>query len=61
MKSERQEEQNKAPEALNTINMQAELPMMGTPLNPIETEWVFDEDPGAAPPEQLAGSMPQGE
>jgi len=43
------------------VHLQAELPTVGTPLNPIEEAWAFDQNAGAAPVDQLASSMQQGE
>lgn len=40
--------------------LQAEFPANGTPLNPVEESWVFS-DRAAAPADDLAKAMQQGE
>ncbi len=41
--------------------LKAEWPAEGTALNPVETDWVFNQTAGAVPPDELAGSFQQGE
>jgi len=53
-------EQNLTP-AEEPVHLQAELPTSGTTLNPVEEAWVFDNNAAAAPADQLAGAMYQGE
>lgn len=48
-------------ELAEAVDMQAEMPIAGTALNPLEEEWAFDQNPAAAPVDQLAESMQQGE
>jgi hypothetical protein len=43
------------------VSLPAELPTAGTPLNPVEEAWAFNKKAAAAPVEQLASSMQQGE
>lgn len=43
------------------VHMQAELPTEGTALNPLESEWVMNEQASAMPVDQLANAMQQGE
>ncbi|MBO8164948.1 MAG: hypothetical protein H0Z34_14730 [Brevibacillus sp.] len=57
-----EEENKKIPfEKETSAEMQAELPALGTALNPLESGWVFDKNAAAAPPEQLDSAMQQGE
>ncbi len=44
-----------------SVHMQAELPTQGTALNPVETQWVMNEQAAAMPTDQLATAMQQGE
>lgn len=39
----------------------AEFPATGTPLNPVEKAWAFADTPAAAPVDDLAEAMQQGE
>jgi hypothetical protein len=43
------------------VEMQAEFPATGTALNPVEEPWVFSRNSMAAPAEELAKAMQQGE
>jgi hypothetical protein len=48
-------------ESEQPIHQQAELPVAGTSLNPVEEEWAFDRNAAAAPANVLANAMQQGE
>lgn len=48
-------------EAAEAVHLQAEMPTAGTALNPLEEGWAFDQNPAAAPVDQLAEAMQQGE
>ncbi|MFY0545258.1 hypothetical protein [Brevibacillus sp. H7] len=43
------------------VHMQAEFPVAGTSLNPVEETWAFDYNAAAAPQDELARAMQQGE
>ncbi|WP_176560230.1 hypothetical protein [Brevibacillus dissolubilis] len=47
--------------ANEVVQNPAEMPELGTALNPLEQSWAFDSNPAAAPVDQLAGAMQQGE
>lgn len=42
-------------------HLQSELPIKGTALNPIETEWTMNQTAAAMPAGELANAMQQGE
>jgi hypothetical protein len=42
-------------------HLQAEYPATGTALNPVEEPWVFSRNSMAAPADELAKAMQQGE
>ncbi|MGC5326644.1 hypothetical protein [Brevibacillus sp. SYSU BS000544] len=43
------------------VHMQAELPTLGTALNPVESEWAMNPQAAAMPADQTAIAMDQGE
>lgn len=43
------------------VHMQAELPTLGTALNPVESEWAMNQQASAMPADQTAQAMYQGE
>jgi hypothetical protein len=45
----------------DSADMQAEFPAAGTALNPVEEPWVFSRNSMAAPADELAKAMQQGE
>lgn len=48
-------------EVVEPVHMQAELPAAGTSLNPVETDWAFNDRAGAVPIDEAATAMQQGE
>ena len=54
-------QQSSSQETKQPVHLQSELPIQGTALNPIETEWSMNEEAAAMPVDQLANAMQQGE
>lgn len=54
-------EQQEMIQGQEAVHLQAEFPAAGTSINPMEELWTFSNSAGAAPPNQLAGAMQQGE